>query len=106
VLIRTGCQVNALTLGGRKDNFSICAASDPPRGCPPRCFFRGEGPVGRNLHAQREKRADTSEMMQLITCRWFDLGILNLPRCDLRDHDGGADHVGGALLTSGASGHG
>jgi hypothetical protein len=32
-------------------------------------------------------------------------GFFKLARRDLRDHDGRADYVGGALLTSGASGH-
>jgi hypothetical protein len=35
----------------------------------------------------------------------FDLLVLNLARSDTGDHHGRADHVGGALLTSGASGH-
>jgi hypothetical protein len=35
------------------------------------------------------------------------LGLfLDFPRRDSADHDGGSDYVGGALLTSGAFGHG
>jgi hypothetical protein len=37
---------------------------------------------------------------------FLGLVVLDLARGYPADHDGGADHVGGALLTSGASGHG
>jgi hypothetical protein len=44
---------------------------------------------------------NATDSMGVLLC----LGLLDLARGDLGDHDGCADHVGGALLTSGASGH-
>src|SRR5438552_10405236 len=36
---------------------------------------------------------------------FFGLGILDLSRSNPANHDGRADHIGGALLTWGATGH-
>ena len=54
----------------------------------------------------RQRRSPSRTAFRASFPLWRRFVFLNLTRRDLADHDGGADHVGGALFAFRASGRG
>jgi hypothetical protein len=60
-------------------------------------------PWGRSDHCPRPRTTSTRHTERCVRV-FLRLGVLKLAGGDLGNHDGRADHVGGALLTSGPRG--